>query len=206
MERLRYRDEIFAAGFEAVRALGPFHYASLHFRSGDFQMSKIASAEKIAARVSTIVGDKQLLYVATDHRDKKALRRAFAKHGVNIVLWENLVGTQKAHAWDGVLVPARSRTSHIRWAKWVGMIEQVICAEAERFVGSARSTFTAGINRMRLFNGAPVQALLVHNHLPNRDVLDAEAAKSAARSPSRPSRPEVLNPKCPLTDCAPFGD
>lgn len=90
MERLRYRDEIFAAGFEAVRALGPFHYASLHFRSGDFQMSKIASAEKIAARVSTIVGDKQLLYVATDHRDKKALRKAFAKHGVNIVLWEDL--------------------------------------------------------------------------------------------------------------------
>ena len=40
------------------------------------------------------------------------------------------------------------------------LFEQLVCVFGDVFVGSARSTFTAGINRMRWFSHVPVQARL----------------------------------------------
>jgi hypothetical protein len=48
--------------------------------------------------------------------------------------------------------------------KAVGLIEQIICASARRFIGTEQSTFTGLIPRLRGYIGAPDTSIYHHNH------------------------------------------
>ena len=47
--------------------------------------------------------------------------------------------------------------------KAVGLVEQIICAGARRFIGTQQSTFTGLIPRLRGYIGAPDTTIYHHN-------------------------------------------
>jgi hypothetical protein len=75
-----------------------------------------------------------LLYIATDEKNK-ALFAPFTKHF-------------KVRFLQDIADLARLGASHLN-QNHIGMVEQVICANAHTFIGTPYSTFTGYITRMR---------------------------------------------------------
>jgi hypothetical protein len=173
-DRLHYHDDIFCAAGRVVRMLhedaaalsnGKFvapvttnsdlltlggntnqdaTYFAYHIRRGDFQYKHTKlSAEEIWANtkhlIAPFVNRTSLIYIATDEKNKKffePFRKGFAEHNFKLVFIDEYV--RRAFLTDGHL-----NQNHI------GMIEQVICANAHTFIGTPLSTFTGYITRMR---------------------------------------------------------
>jgi len=173
-DRLHYHDDIFCAAGRVVRMLhedaaalsggtykvpGPDNahpltsggsterdatYFSYHIRRGDFQYSHTKlPAEQIWANTRHLLAPymnrTSLIYIATDEKNKdffEPFHRGFKEHGFKLVFLEDYV--KRAFLADGHL-----NQNHL------GMVEQVVCANAHTFIGTPLSTFTGYITRMR---------------------------------------------------------
>lgn len=113
-------------------------YVAYHIRRGDFQQKFTRlPAEEIVRLTEHLVPDRanRLLYIATDECNRSFFEpfvRAFKK----VVYLSDY--------------EARTNISSLN-RNYVGMIEQVVCANAYTFIGTPLSTFTAYITRMRGF-------------------------------------------------------
>ena len=163
-DRLHYHDEIFCAASKVLRLIhmdaalvsgqpiprtennqtlggdtneGASFFA-FHIRRGDFQFketrlpaNQIWESSKHLLDVKT-PNNVKLIYIATDEKDKNFF--APFKNGFEVRFLENYY--EKAGLND-------LNQNHI------GMIEQIVCANAHTFIGTPRSTFTGYITRMR---------------------------------------------------------
>ena len=164
-DRLHYHDDIFCAAGRAVAVLhklsasinnippqetsnqdpitlggntniGPTYFA-YHIRRGDFQYKHTKlSAEQIYNNTKHLFppGVTRLLYISTDET-QKSFFNVFREHFHVVFLHD-------------ILDNARLGDAHLN-QNHIGMVEQVICANAHTFVGTPLSTFTGYITRMR---------------------------------------------------------
>lgn len=145
-DRLRYHDEIFCVGSRIIERLlqlegSPLDthnpkYIAFHIRRGDFQQKHTRlPAEKIVELTNHLVPDRKdrIAYIATDEGNRSFFE-PFVREYKQIVFLND--------------VSANSGIEEVN-ANYVGMIEQVVCAGADTFIGTPLSTFTAYITRMR---------------------------------------------------------
>ena len=145
---IRYRDEVFEMAEKLIDCLGMYRYAALHIRRNDFQYSSSrANAEVTLNNIESLLVMDEPLYIATDETDDAFLDVFRAHHHV--------------YRWDDLLYKSGFNKGGIPF-RYFGLIEQLICAGARRFIGTNLSTFSAYIVRLRGYSHAPDVASLYH--------------------------------------------
>jgi len=125
------------AGLEAKKA-APF--TCVHLRRGDFVTAgwlgeKVGNISKVASSLLGILGPTDRLYIATDETDLAVLQPLT---DLGAVLWRDVVDILRG-----------SPETLLQFGDYVGLVEQMICAHAETFIGSKCSSFTGGIFNLR---------------------------------------------------------
>mmetsp|Transcript_23528 Transcript_23528/g.39199 ORF Transcript_23528/g.39199 Transcript_23528/m.39199 type:complete len:733 (+) Transcript_23528:13-2211(+) len=137
-------------------------YVAFHIRRGDFQQKHTRlPAEKIVQLTRKLVPDakKRIAYIATDERNRSFFAPFDAEYGAVYFLDDLKKGTDI----DSI------NQNH------VGMVEQVICASADIFIGTPLSTFTAYITRMRGFMNRTISSI-------NTDITSSSSSSSTISS------------------------
>jgi len=148
---MHYNDEIYCAAGKIVKALQEegqkqgFNlddekgggYAALHVRRGDLQYKKVKiSAEEWYENLKETFRDNEIIYIATDERDKSFFDPI--KEHTQIKFLDDYWEMAKL----GDLDP-----------NYMGMIDTIVASRGRVFGGTFRSTFTGYINRMRGYHG-----------------------------------------------------
>lgn len=143
---IRYHPQIFEIASDLISRLGLHQYSALHIRRNDFQYTE-ARAQALAtwSNLKDLLADPTPTYIATDETDD-AFRGVF-RSNTTVVFWDDLI-----REYAGPAVPE----------KYVGPVEQLLCAGASRFVGTDLSTFSAYIVRLRGYTRAPDTAAYYH--------------------------------------------
>ena len=113
-------------------------YVAFHIRRGDFQQKHTRlPAEQIVSLTNHLIPDRQRLvaYISTDEGNRSFFEPFMRAYGAVYFLSDLQNGTDVGEINQN----------------YVGMIEQVVCASADVFIGTPLSTFTAYITRMRGF-------------------------------------------------------
>jgi len=150
---LHYNDEIFCAAAKVVKAIqkdatslkigviddyGSGGYTSLHIRRGDFQYEdQKISAEQIYESIKDVILPNELLYIATDEKNKTFFD-PIAKHGHILKFLDDY--------WDKADLMSID-------SNYFGMIDTIVASHGRVFFGTCFSTFTNFINRMRGYLG-----------------------------------------------------
>jgi hypothetical protein len=157
-DRVRYHDPVYCAGGKIVETMTlrgdptghlrvPFtslqrtQYVAFHIRRGDFQHKwvKISAEEILSLTEPLIPGSRseKVAYVATDEKNAsffEPFRAAFKQ----VYFLSDFMGDPE----DTYGLRSLPR-NHL------GMVEQVVCASADIFIGTPLSTFSGYITRMR---------------------------------------------------------
>lgn len=148
---LHYNDEIYCAAGKIVKALqaeakqrnfdvdeeGGGGYSAMHIRRGEFQYKKVKiSAEKWYENTKEIWKPNEIIYIATDERDKSFFDPIAKHHDIRFL----------DDYWD--IAGLGDIDSN-----YFGMIDTIISSRARAFAGTWFSTFTGYINRMRGYHG-----------------------------------------------------
>lgn len=113
-------------------------FSTFHIRRGEFQYKEVKiPAAKMMENVGSFIPEKQLLYIATDEKDKTFFK-AFKERFPTIRYLDDYMDL--ANLYD--INP-----------NYLGMIDQVVCSKGEYFVGTWFSTFSGYITRMRGYLG-----------------------------------------------------
>ncbi|HEX6279532.1 MAG TPA: O-fucosyltransferase family protein [Pyrinomonadaceae bacterium] len=141
--RIRYRSEFESLAAKIVAALG--RYSAIHVRLGDFQNvyggdGWAVEPESFAAFLKVILKDSDLpLLVATDEFQRKdvfvKMLKGFRYEFVDEIILRDF--------FDGF------RSLPFSDFNVLSVINQLICAGSQRFIGTCRSTFTSVIHRLR---------------------------------------------------------
>ena len=133
-------------------------YFAYHIRRGDFQYKETRlSAEQIWNNTKHLLNSSitTLIYIATDEKDHKFFapfmrppwKVKFLSDFTDAITSPSTTTTATTTT-SQVVAGTSSSTGGVNM-NHVGMIEQVVCANAHTFFGTPRSTFTGYITRMR---------------------------------------------------------
>lgn len=132
---VHYLDEIFCKAAIIVNSLqneGSGHYSSFHIRRGEFQYAVVKiSAAELMKNVAHLIPHNELLYIASDEKNKtffNDFRKKFPQ----------------LRFLDDYMDVANLRDVN---PNYLGMIEQVVCSLGRVFVGTWFSTFSSYITR-----------------------------------------------------------
>ncbi|GBG26813.1 Hypothetical Protein FCC1311_030352 [Hondaea fermentalgiana] len=131
----------------ALRAAAPMapRYNAIHFRRGDSQIMERRSVHKYIKYHGATMRhmNKSLpLYIATDERDRALFRPFVTTYG-----FSRLVFPEDLH--QDIIEPFLAKVPAAMRGDVRGFIDQIICLYAERWSGSALSTFSYVISAMR---------------------------------------------------------
>jgi hypothetical protein len=133
-DHVHYRSEIVDLAANGVNQMGGLgQYTSLHIRRGDFQYQETRiSASQIFTNVEPLLkrSGRQRLYISTDERDASFFE-PFRKAGYSVTLWRDLNVSKREQ------IPF----------EWIGLVEQLVAAGSNLFVGTRLSTFSSYIMR-----------------------------------------------------------
>jgi len=118
-------------------AVGP--YNAIHVRRGDFfiqygqALQSVASEDKLFLQVSQLMDPTLPLYIATDEPNQDFFKPLTTRYRVMFLnsFFKNLTKLEAA------------------------IVEQIICSQAEQFLGTIPSTYSKRINVMRGLDGKP---------------------------------------------------
>jgi GDP-fucose protein O-fucosyltransferase len=148
---LHYHDQIYCAAGKVVKAVqaegvtrgfamddeGAGAYSALHVRRGDLQYKKVKiPAQEWYDNTKEIWLPKEILYIATDERDKSFFDDLAKHHDLRYLddYWD-LAGL-------GDIDP-----------NYMGMIDTIVASRGRAFAGTWFSTFSGYINRLRGYHG-----------------------------------------------------
>jgi hypothetical protein len=148
---MHYNDKIYCAAGKIVRLIqqeglergfavdeeGGGGYTSLHVRRDDLQYKDaVISDDRWWDNTKEIYQEKEILYIATDEKNKRFFDNFAASHDLRFLddYWDALdLGTfDKEH---------------------LGMLDAIVASRGRAFVGTYYSTFTGYITRMRGYHG-----------------------------------------------------
>lgn len=113
-------------------------YSAFHVRRGDFQYKDVKiSAEAMMTNVGHLLPHNELLYIATDERNKSFFQ-PFRQRFPSIRFLEDFEDIADLKGIN---------------PNYLGMIDQVVCMRGRYFVGTWFSTFSGYITRMRGYYG-----------------------------------------------------
>lgn len=152
------------SGGGSVHDAATFHAA--HIRRGDFQYKDTRiPGEQIWKNIRGLYdfNRSRLLYIATDEKDKSFFK-AFEAQGLTVRYFDDYLSQlpRLFEAKDN----GYSASMHVT-RNHIGMIEQIVCANAHTFVGTPWSTFTGYITRMR---GKPPVTAVTHAAVADDDL------------------------------------
>jgi hypothetical protein len=114
----------------------------MHVRRNELQYSDVKiGAEEMMKKSGALFKSKEPLYIATDELHREFFATIEAKH--------------KVYQWKDFQPELEKELNQKIDHRIVGLVEQVICACGRVFVGTAQSTFTGLIPRLRGYIGAP---------------------------------------------------
>jgi len=114
--------------------IGNGFYSSLHVRRGEFQYRETRlPAEELLKNIGNLIPSGELLFIATDERDKSFFE-PFKKRFPRIMFLDDFYEMAGLSGLN---------------PNYLGMIDQVICTRGRLFMGTWFSTFTGYITRMR---------------------------------------------------------
>ena len=129
--------EALARGFAPDPATGAGGFSSLHVRRGDLQYKRVKiPAKEWYENTKEVWLPKELLYVATDERDKSFFDDLAAHHDLRFL----------DDYWDFANLSALD-------GNYMGMIDTIVASRGRAFAGTWFSTFSGFINRMRGYHG-----------------------------------------------------
>ena len=148
---LHYHDAIYCAAGKVVQAVqlegksrgftvddeGAGGYSAMHIRRGDLQYKRVKiSAKEWYQNTNEIWLDKEILYIATDERNKTFFDDLAIHYELRFLddYWEV--------AGLGNVDP-----------NYMGMIDTIVASRGRAFAGTFFSTFTGYINRLRGYHG-----------------------------------------------------
>jgi len=148
---MRYKDEIYCAAGKVVRSIqkegkekgfkrdseGGGCYSSLHIRRGELQYESVKiSAEQWLNNTKELWQPNEILFIATDEKNKTFFEPMAKDHQLRFL----------DDYWDvanlGNVDP-----------NFLGMIDTIVASKGRVFVGTAFSTFSGYINRIRGYHG-----------------------------------------------------
>mmetsp|Transcript_5995 Transcript_5995/g.7636 ORF Transcript_5995/g.7636 Transcript_5995/m.7636 type:complete len:605 (+) Transcript_5995:30-1844(+) len=153
---MHYHDEIYCAAGKIVLALqeegnkrgfsldkeGGGGFASLHVRRGDLQYKKVKiSAEEWYENLKETFQDNEIIYIATDERNKTFFDPI--KQHTDVKFLDDYWKMAKLDDLD---------------PNYMGMIDTIVASRGRVFGGTFRSTFTGYINRMRGYHGMTMKS------------------------------------------------
>lgn len=135
---VHFRKDIFDIAQSYIQKL-PTDYYAIHLRRGDFLKqypNQNISPKQLLANIEKLIPEDATIYIATDEKE------TFMEEHFIPVLSEK---------WDILTMHDISPSGDIGSypENWVGVVEQVICSRATKFVGTKLSTFSGFITRMR---------------------------------------------------------
>ena len=131
---VHYSPYLFHLAQNAVEFLGDKNYYAIHIRRTDFERVRkeiIRTAEEILDNIKDIIPTGSKLYIATDHKDMEFFIPFKEKY--EVFFYHDV-----AHVF--------TTTLH---ENYIGLVEQLICTRAIKFVGNELSTFSSYIYRLR---------------------------------------------------------
>jgi len=143
-DHLRYRDEIVCAAARVVAAIhekigernlttSDVSFSSMHIRRGDFRQQykqQIKSAEDLYTSSKDMLSPNSTIFIATDEKNKTYFDPLKEHYDIWFL-------SDFTHLLDEV--------NHNMY----GLVDQLVVANGEVFVGTFFSTFTAYVNRLR---------------------------------------------------------
>eukprot|EP01035_Chromulina_nebulosa_P018978 gene18978-24790_t len=138
---VHYVDTIFCKAAVIIKHLldeGNGSFTSFHIRRGEFQYKEVKiSASELMRNVGHLIPSNELLYLATDEKNKSFFN-------------DMLVRFPKIRYLDDYIDTAGLVDIN---PNYLGMIDQVVCTRGTQFIGTWFSTFSGYITRMRGYLG-----------------------------------------------------
>jgi len=136
---VHYRERFWKLAAGGVAALGGVgSYVSAHIRRGDFQYTQVKQeAGKLLDNITPLLdrAARKTLYIASDEGNR-GFFTPFKEKGYSLYMWSDIkpfLGKVEGGIKDYE----------------VGMVEQIVCAESNLFVGTQYSTFSSYITRVK---------------------------------------------------------
>eukprot|EP00986_Skeletonema_menzelii_P015195 scaffold11248_cov145-Skeletonema_menzelii.AAC.3 len=148
---MHYNDKIFCAAGKIVRLIqqealdrgfavdeeGGGGYSSLHVRRDDLQFKDaVISDDRWWDNTKEIYQEKEILYIATDEKDKRFFDNFAVSHDLRFL----------DDYWDALDLSSFDK-------EYLGMLDAIVASRGRAFVGTYYSTFTGYIIRMRGYHG-----------------------------------------------------
>jgi len=154
---LHYHDSIYCAAGKIVKAVqkeGGGSYSAMRVRRGDLQYKRVKiPAAEWYANTNEVWKPKELLYIATDERDKSFFDDLAKHHDLRFL----------DEYWDlaqlGDLDP-----------NYMGMIDTIVASQGRAIAGTWCSTFSGYINRFRGYSGKTMMDLW-YSFLPKKEAV-----------------------------------
>mmetsp|Transcript_18206 Transcript_18206/g.16498 ORF Transcript_18206/g.16498 Transcript_18206/m.16498 type:complete len:673 (+) Transcript_18206:3-2021(+) len=138
---VHYIDTIFCKAAVIIKHLldeGNGSFTSFHIRRGEFQYKEVKiSASELMHNVGHLIPSNELLYLATDEKNKSFFN-------------DMLIRFPKIRYLDDYVDTAGLVDIN---PNYLGMIDQVVCTRGTQFIGTWFSTFSGYITRMRGYLG-----------------------------------------------------
>jgi len=158
---LHYNDEVYCAAWKVIQAVQKdadelnVPWSTWHVRRGDLQYKKVKiPASEWYENTKEVWRPGELLYIATDERNKKFFDPVKEKHHPVRFLddyWE-IAGLSKLDS------------------TYIGMVDTIVASHGRAFAGTWFSTFTGFINRLRGYLGKSMKNSW-YSYLPRKDVM-----------------------------------
>ena len=154
-DHLHYHDAIYCAAGKIVNELEKMGgFSSMHVRRGDLQYKEVKiSGDEWYDNLQDVWLDGEILYIATDERDKSFFDPIAKHHTVKF-----LDDFQKMAGLDYVDI------------NYMGMIDTIVASKGRTFSGTWFSTFSGYINRMRGYHGMSMKDSY-YGYLPRKTRL-----------------------------------
>jgi hypothetical protein len=165
LNNVHYAPIIFEVAARIIASLGLFQYSAYHIRRVNFNYLVIPGNASLR-NTENLLNPREPIYIATDDADQKFFK-AFRKR--------HKVFTLKNYS---VMMMTRRVDK-----RYVGMIEQIVCAGGRRFFGTAMSSFTSYIYRLRGYINAPDLHQYSHTVFYTGDPRIDEVAEAKNGSP-----------------------
>jgi GDP-fucose protein O-fucosyltransferase len=139
---MHYKDEMFCKASQIITMLkaesSNGSFSSFHIRRGDFQFAKTQqTAEDIMASAAEYLQPGEVVYIATDERDKRFFAPFHTQYTVRFL--------------DDYF--ERAGLSELSNKNYIGMVDSIVASHGRTFTGTWWSTFSSYILRMRGYLG-----------------------------------------------------
>ena len=130
---------------DSLRKASPSQtYVCVHLRRGDFVtagwLGKASDLKLVEDNIASYLETGEGLYLATDEENEETLQ---GLRRLGALKWSDFGASLSKSASDTVAAQM------LAFQDYVGLVEQMVCAEARVFVGSKCSSFTGGILNLR---------------------------------------------------------